>query len=329
MAKILALSIFFAGLIFFSAGSARAADSICLDLTYSFARGSSDTSTNKNVTALQNFLRDQNLFLVEPTGYFGKITEASVKDFQAREGISAVGIVGPLTRAAIKNLSCAKPPSEPVSVDTGNQGAPPAVLGGGQTASVVDAVSLAVPVEPEKKSVKLPYQSFDFSDWKRVWGEVSTTSSGRLLIKAATTTSGAEALLINSDDWTDYRLTASLIVSNGGITLIGRYADNGNYFSCNFDKNRVTIEKHVNKVSERVASVTLDGRPNATFFGNSTNVSMRVKGNTVGCSAISSGDDLIYVNTDGSLAKGAVGVLVQGVSGAASIELLSVRAEAI
>jgi len=62
-----------------------------------------------DVTTLQSFLKSEGLFDVEPTGYFGPITEEAVKRFQAREGIvsegdattTGYGLVGPKTREHI------------------------------------------------------------------------------------------------------------------------------------------------------------------------------------------------------------------------------------
>ena len=60
-------------------------------------------STGSDVTALQTFLaQDPTLYpqgLV--TGYFGTLTAAAVSNFQARNGISNVGRVGPITLAAL------------------------------------------------------------------------------------------------------------------------------------------------------------------------------------------------------------------------------------
>lgn len=59
--------------------------------------------TGDDVSALQTFLaKDKTIYpqgLV--TGYFGFLTKAAVSNFQARNGISTVGRVGPITLAAI------------------------------------------------------------------------------------------------------------------------------------------------------------------------------------------------------------------------------------
>ena len=56
-------------------------------------------STGSDVSALQSFLaKDATLYpqgLV--TGYFGALTKTAVANFQARNGISPVGVVGPVT----------------------------------------------------------------------------------------------------------------------------------------------------------------------------------------------------------------------------------------
>ncbi len=58
-------------------------------------------STGAEVTALQTLLASKGLLSVSPTGYFGNLTVAAVKAYQTSKGISAVGQVGPATRAAL------------------------------------------------------------------------------------------------------------------------------------------------------------------------------------------------------------------------------------
>jgi len=63
-------------------------------------------SRGANVTSLQTFLaQDASIYpsrLV--TGYYGPLTAAAVTQFQTRYGISAIGRVGPQTRAKINEL---------------------------------------------------------------------------------------------------------------------------------------------------------------------------------------------------------------------------------
>lgn len=59
--------------------------------------------TDPQVTILQQFLVVKGYLLVSPTGYYGQLTMAAVKKFQAANGIDQVGAVGPMTRAAINN----------------------------------------------------------------------------------------------------------------------------------------------------------------------------------------------------------------------------------
>ena len=61
---------------------------------------------DQEVRILQEFLaRDSDIYPSgRITGYFGILTEDAVKKFQAKYGIEAVGVVGPLTRTIINEL---------------------------------------------------------------------------------------------------------------------------------------------------------------------------------------------------------------------------------
>jgi hypothetical protein len=61
-----------------------------------------------NVTNLQNFLAVQGHLTASARGYFGPLTLAAVKQFQAAHSVPATGFVGPLTRAAIASI-CGNP----------------------------------------------------------------------------------------------------------------------------------------------------------------------------------------------------------------------------
>lgn len=68
---------------------------------YLFTTTLSMGMSGQDVLELQNRLSDEGYFTSVPTGYFGPITEAAVRAYQTANGLPAVGIVGPLTRALL------------------------------------------------------------------------------------------------------------------------------------------------------------------------------------------------------------------------------------
>lgn len=62
-------------------------------------------SSGDDVTALQQFLSTQGYLNASATGYFGALTKAAVSKWQAQNGISAVGVFGPVSRSYISS-SC-------------------------------------------------------------------------------------------------------------------------------------------------------------------------------------------------------------------------------
>ncbi|SKB12833.1 Endopeptidase, cell wall lytic activity [Planktothrix sp. PCC 11201] len=57
--------------------------------------------SGRNVKHLQNRLADLGYFNANSTGYYGKLTASAVKSFQYNCGLSADGIAGPATLAAL------------------------------------------------------------------------------------------------------------------------------------------------------------------------------------------------------------------------------------
>lgn len=72
------------------------------------------------VTILQSFLKAKGYFILEPTGYFGLITEASLANWQLDVGIvtSIVdgGVYGPRTRAYVRERFCGDVVAAPVAL---------------------------------------------------------------------------------------------------------------------------------------------------------------------------------------------------------------------
>lgn len=61
-----------------------------------------------DVWQLQQYLHQLGLLSVEPTGYFGSMTEAAVRQFQAQNNLVADGSVGPLTSASLVKVATAR-----------------------------------------------------------------------------------------------------------------------------------------------------------------------------------------------------------------------------
>lgn len=83
--------------------------SYCYQFRYYLVRGSTDASTQGEVSRLQNILYNMKLLSVAPTGYFGTMTEQAVKQYQASRNIQATGTVGPITRQALSNCNTQQP----------------------------------------------------------------------------------------------------------------------------------------------------------------------------------------------------------------------------
>lgn len=68
---------------------------------YFFSTNLSVGSSGQDVMELQHRLGEAGYFNATATGYFGSITEASVRAYQSAHGISSIGVVGPQTRAML------------------------------------------------------------------------------------------------------------------------------------------------------------------------------------------------------------------------------------
>ena len=84
-----------------AAAAAAPVAAASLPITHTLALG----WTGEEVSALQAILKRLGMFTDEVTGYFGSITEQAVKQFQAQNNLSAVGIVGPMTREVLNQMA--------------------------------------------------------------------------------------------------------------------------------------------------------------------------------------------------------------------------------
>ncbi len=82
------------------------AESSCLNnFTYNLNLGSTDNTSNGEVSRLQSYLYSINLLNTAPTGYYGELTRTAVAKYQISMNITPYGSVGPITRTALA-LSC-------------------------------------------------------------------------------------------------------------------------------------------------------------------------------------------------------------------------------
>jgi peptidoglycan hydrolase-like protein with peptidoglycan-binding domain len=83
---------------------------------YFFATDLTVGSTGADVMELQKVLIEAGyLKIAAPTGYFGPMTQAAVKLYQAAKGIQTTGYVGPLTRAALNQGTAPKTAEEQIA----------------------------------------------------------------------------------------------------------------------------------------------------------------------------------------------------------------------
>ncbi len=314
----IALLLLSIGILGVTVGTVEAASSQCVVITQNLTYGSKDVSAKGSVTMLQDFLRTKGYLAVPSTGYFGPATLGAVKSFQMAEKISAIGTVGPLTRAAIIRVSCAEQSS------TVSSPRPVALV---QT--TIQPVAAATVAAAAPQNTNPPYWSETFKGWVGTWGNVSHGPFGSLIVNASPSTTGAEALFPDSKDWKDYRYTANVIVSNGTITLYSRYVDANNYLACTFTGTSAEIQERLNGEARSVAVASVPG-VTSWYFNTSTSVAMQAKGDTISCSSSGQVDNVTYTITDPKLRTGGIGIQTwQTGAGSATLELKSVQVDPV
>lgn len=299
------ISAFFA-IIFFGISTTNVQASGCLNLSTNLRYGSSGT---KDVSDLQQFLAENGYLASSPTGFFGKLTQAGVKKFQLDNKLPSTGLVGPMTRGKISELSCSTQAAvvTPTPANTGT------VLGTSTSEVVVSTPT------PTPALISLPYTTFDFADWNGYAGQVTQTSQG-LELKAVDDVTVAIAGFPKASELTNYKLSVSSFIRRGTMILMARFKDDQNYVACYFTGRGVEIVQKVNGEQTSLANTDMPDSPYSYFFFNDIDLSMTVKGNTVGCTMLGADSNVTSANIDNKLYKGAPAVQVwydaQGVANA-------------
>lgn len=303
-----ATSFLFATILLFGAKSIYATENSCVDIKQNLRAGMADTGQNKDIFALQNFLYTYNYLKVKPTGYFGRLTEMAVKDFQYKEKIYSSGFVGAITRSKISSISCF----------TKNE-------------TIIQNQATTTPSATNTNNgLGLPYKSTNFYDWGSVWGNFSTSSSNLLTLKAEQTTTGAGAFLPNTVSWKNYKFSTNVYIGQASFSLISRYVDENNFIGCTFSGKYIEIIQKLNGKTEVVAFTIMQDYPYSNFFNTDINLSMRVDGKSVGCSLLGSSDNIAFNNIDDKLSTGGIGVQIwNNAVGIANAKIKSVLVEQI
>ena len=96
---------------------------VCINMQTQILRfRANDSSTNGEVSLLQDFLIDKGYLTGSPTGFYGRLTVNAVKSYQREVGVSPTGNVGPLTKSFIIKETCDgyQPLPVPVVITPGN-----------------------------------------------------------------------------------------------------------------------------------------------------------------------------------------------------------------
>ena len=97
--------------LFFVCVSNAHAAMTCVALHTDLSYGNTDSSSGGPIRELQNYLIQAGYLTATANGHFGLGTKSAVQAFQAANGISQTGTVGPVTRAALQQKSCATSPT--------------------------------------------------------------------------------------------------------------------------------------------------------------------------------------------------------------------------
>jgi hypothetical protein len=164
-------------------------------------------------------------------------------------------------------------------------------------------------VEDKSLAITLPYKPEILvkKDWKNVFGLLSDKDNILIFGTNASTTS-SQAVLIGSQDWTNYKFNVLLTWSSGSsATLVARYKDQKNYVACSFGEygSSVRLYKVVNGVSKTVAQSPRLPYPSIEAWKDN-NFSISVDKNAVSC--LKDGEWIVRGDLEDIPLSGSVGI---------------------
>lgn len=206
----------------------------CDALKNDMSLGDDDSTSDGEVSILQAFLVDQGFLAMPsgvPYGYFGRLTETAVKDFQKKYDVLQTGYVGPLTRAAIKAVCGGEKPGNSSYSFKGDPSSGDGPLAVTFTATAVDT----------GPSI---WYAVDFGD--------GTTTPDRANMAASTSTTG---LLYVKHTYTNKgKFTAQLLQEEDLCGIVGTYT-----YGCtkelNVDKTEIEVKTGSSTVEDGMMHV--------------------------------------------------------------------------
>ena len=161
------------------------------------------------------------------------------------------------------------------------------------TSTIISAITNTnTPTSTSDESMPFTQGNFaENSNWQSTWGTKNVSSSTFILLAANALTSGASTILANTENWTDYQFNTTFDWTKGQeVGLIGRYVDDKNYLSCEFEdtsqfgEGGVTM-KLVQDINGHQETLETGGAPNYKGIGaNGIKAYIRVYGPYATCS---------------------------------------------
>lgn len=230
----------------------------CTQFRFSLYRGLNDTATGGEVSRLQEFLEEKGYYSFGSiTGYFGPVTEAAVKKWQASEGIvssgdpfsTGFGRVGPRTRSQLNvRNKCEETTPRTLSVTVSNiqsKSNEPGEVDSGLKASIY-GTGLAGPLDIkvgniEPNYVKTTGKSNTYAEFI-VPSYKQTIYTGVVVTNASGATSAFFPIKIFvSDSYTD-KSSLRVIYPNGGEGLTQGLSYEIRWTSDNLDDFRIDLD---------------------------------------------------------------------------------------